>query len=453
MALIGMTARGAIGFRVIQILVCVACWLQPGRAAAQDHEHQHEAQTQASADGAWTWSTDANVIFGYNYQQRLFADFWAWESQNWMMASGQRKLGPGRFGVQGMLSLEPWTIGRLVYAQGADGRPQRLFAFNDARERKPLGGSPQTFQTGESYLGSPLINYQHPHDLLMNFGASYQFGTGKVKYLIGADLVGSPALGPIAFMHRESARNNPQAPLTHHYLDSTHITPGVIRTGIEIGPLMFEASGFRGEEPDEDRLDIDQPRIDSWCCAAAGVDRGRRSFQRHLKEPEWFDPTTSRASPPRFSNGASRRVAGATLAWGQNREILGALDGYLFEWDLQAAGWSSIYGRVETMRKEILSLGVHPRGLPPNSHPHIISDVSALTVGHVWNLPLRMGSSLGLGADITVFNTSPDLEAYFGSPRSYHLFLRWRPNRSMPAFINRLGRSGRGSWVLKEDFF
>ena len=117
------------------------------------------------------------------------------------------------------------------------------------------------------------------------------------------------------------------------------------------------------------------------------------------------------------------------LAWGQNREILGSIDGYLLEWDLQASRWSSIYGRAETMRKEILSLGVHPRGLPPNAHPHSISDVAALTVGHVLNLPIQTGGSLGLGADITVYQTSADLETYFGSPRSYHVFLRWRPAR------------------------
>jgi hypothetical protein len=442
MGFIGMTARQTIRFGAIQILVGVVFCLLPSLSAAQDDQHQHNAQAQPAAmdDGSWTWATDANVILGYNYQERLFADFWAWESQNWAMASGTRTLGPGRFSVQGMLSLEPWTIGRFVYAQGADGRAQRLFAFNDARERKPLGGSPQTFQTGESYLGSPLINYQHPHDLLMNAGASYQFGRGKVKYLVGADLVGSPALGPIAFMHRESARNNPQAPLTHHYLDSTHITPGVIRTGIEVGQVMFEVSGFRGEEPDEDRLDIDQPRIDSWSLRGSWR-KGPWEAQfssGHLNEPEWFDPydVTRFTASIQYNGAVASRPLAATLAWGQNREILGALDGYLLEWDLQAASWSSIYGRAETMRKEILSLGVHPRGLPPNSHPHSISDVSALTVGYVWNLPIQMGSSLGVGADITVYKTSTDLETYFGSPRSYHVFLRWRPNRSMPAHIH-----------------
>ena len=126
-----MTPQGLIRIVAIQILVGVVCLASPAKLAAQDHEHQqHDQQAQAVA-GGWTWATDANVIFGYNYQQRQFADFWSWESQNWAMLSGHRTAGPGRLTVQGMISLEPWTIGRLVYAQGADGRPQRLFAFND----------------------------------------------------------------------------------------------------------------------------------------------------------------------------------------------------------------------------------------------------------------------------------------------------------------------------------
>src|SRR2546427_365953 len=73
----------------------------------------------------WSWSTDANVIFGYNYQQRKFADFWAWESQNWMMLSGERVVGGGRLTLSSMFSLEPFTMAGI--------------------------GSPQLYQTGESY--------------------------------------------------------------------------------------------------------------------------------------------------------------------------------------------------------------------------------------------------------------------------------------------------------------
>ena len=91
----------------------------------------------------------------------------------------------------------------------------------------------------------------------MGLGATYRFDVGGVKYTLGADVVGAPALGPTAFMHRDSARDNPSAPLTHHYIDSTHITYGVLRSGVEIGQIMVEASAFRGEEPDENRLNIE----------------------------------------------------------------------------------------------------------------------------------------------------------------------------------------------------
>jgi hypothetical protein len=210
-------------FRSIQFLVFVGfLWAPPSRLAAQDHDHSQMNQAPATTD--WSWATDSNVIFGYNYQQRQFADFWAWESQNWVMLSGERKAGPGRLSVNGMMSFEPWTIGRLVYAKGDNGSAQRIYAFNANRERVPLGGSPQTFQTGESYLGAPLINYQHPHDLFMEIGAKYRLDRGRLKYTFEGDLVGSPALGPVAFMHRE-VRAQQSASAAHpslHRLDAHH---------------------------------------------------------------------------------------------------------------------------------------------------------------------------------------------------------------------------------------
>jgi hypothetical protein len=349
-----MNGRHVSRFHLIQILVLLVLLCAPSaRLAAQDHDHHQMESAPATTD--WSWTTDSNVIFGYNYQQRRFADFWAWESQNWIMASGARTLGAGRLSLMGMLSLEPWTIGRLVYAMGDNGNPQRVYAFNADRERLPLGGSPQTFQTGESYLGAPLINYQHPHDLFMEIGARYRLDRGRFKYTFEGDLVGSPALGPTAYMHRESARNNPQAPLTHHFIDSTHITPGVVTIGVGIGPMTFEGSGFRGEEPDENRLDIDQPRIDSW-SARATWQQGPWQAQfsgGHLKEPEWFDPydVTRLTASIGFNGTVASRPLSATLAWGENRELLtGPVDGYLLEWDLRVAKRWSLYGRGESMR-------------------------------------------------------------------------------------------------------
>ncbi|HUE87272.1 MAG TPA: hypothetical protein VMO26_14455 [Vicinamibacterales bacterium] len=113
-------------------------------------------------------------------------------------------------------------------------------------------GSPQAFQTGETYQGGALIDYQHPRDLLMALGTDLRVPTGAFAILAGVDIVGSPTLGPPAFMHRPSAAFNPQAPLAHHHLDSTHITPGVVRGGLEVSAWTFEGAWFRGREPDED---------------------------------------------------------------------------------------------------------------------------------------------------------------------------------------------------------
>ena len=184
----------------------------PAYAQADVDEPVHRDTT---AEQGWVWTGHGNVFFGLNYQQRRFLDASAWESQNWLMGSGERPLGLGRLTVDAMLSLEPFTI--------------------------EAQGSPQLFQTGETYRRIPLVNWQHPHDLLMGLGATYRWsrGRGVYGYFVGVDAVGSPTLGPGAFMHRDSARSNPQVPLTHHLMDSTHITPGVVRGGVRVRALTF----------------------------------------------------------------------------------------------------------------------------------------------------------------------------------------------------------------------
>ena len=373
-------------------------------------------QPPAPSPSAWTWTADANVFVGFNHQTRLFADFAAWESQNWFMGTGDRDLGPGRLTILGMASLEPFTVGKLVYAGGL---------------KISAGGSPQLFQTGESFEGVPLVNYQHPHDLIMGAGATYRIVRPNVAYYVGADLVGSPTLGPTPFMHRPSARNNPQAPLSHHFLDSTHITSGVVRGGVAPGNFGFEASVFRGEEPDENRLDIDQPRLDSWAARVSwrgGPWQAQFSGGR-LHEPEWFEPydMTRLTASIAFEGTVGSRPLAATMAWGENREFTpfkGISFGYLLEADFLATGATSVYGRAEKVRKQILGLGFHPKGF---GHPHVNADIDAITIGAVRDLPwVRLGR-LGLGADLTLYRMGPDMVLFYDGARSAHVFIRWRP--------------------------
>ena len=53
----------------------------------------------------------------------------------------------------------------------------------------------------------------------------------RVSVFVYVGLPGEPALGPPAFMHRFSGEDNPEAPIAHHWLDSTHITYGVATLG------------------------------------------------------------------------------------------------------------------------------------------------------------------------------------------------------------------------------
>ena len=98
-----------------------------------------------------------------------------------------------------------------------------------------------------------------------------------------------PALGPVAFMHRASAMENPMSPLAHHTLDSTHIAFGVVTAAVDHGPWTIEASIFNGREPDEDRWDFDFGALDSVLGAAvvsSARGMGVPSLVRPAEEPE-----------------------------------------------------------------------------------------------------------------------------------------------------------------------
>jgi hypothetical protein len=280
----------------------------------------------------------------------------------------------------------------------------------------------------------PLVNYQHPHDLVMGLGATYTLNGGRLRYVFGADLVGSPTLGPTAFMHRESARDNPQVPLVHHYLDSTHITPGVLRVGVVAGPLTVESSVFRGAEPDEQRLNVEGPHLDSWAVRAR-FDRGSWHAQvsgGHLSQPEPFEPfDQSRITASVSYEGAlATRPLNLTVAWGGIREFNGFngdTDALLMEGNYRATASSTFYGRLEIANKEILGIEFHK---PAFAHPHFFYLLDVGTLGYIRELPWTRQGRFGIGADLTLYRMPAELAQFYATSYSYHTFLRWRPNVS-----------------------
>jgi len=347
----------------------------------------------------WHWTKDASAFFGFNFQKREFRDFRAWESQNWMMAEGTHGLRGGMFRVVTMLSLEPVTMMTI--------------------------GSPQVFQTGETFQSAPLIDFQHPHDLFMALGADYTRTYRGVSYVIGADAVGSPTLGPTPFMHHASAYGNPAAPLSHHHLDSTHITPGVVRGGVTVLRWGVDGSWFHGGEPDERRTDLDLGALDSYALRLSWTQGPwvAQASAARLTRPEAITPydadklTTSVA----YTNPGAR-VTAWMFAFGQNREIHGNFEAYLFEATIKVATRGAVYARAESVDKDILDAGFHPRGV---FHRHRHSQVGAVTVGYLRNFVETKAGAFAAGADITRYSVPRNLKESYGSPTSYHVFLHY----------------------------
>lgn len=363
---------------------------------ADVQEHTTQDGTPSEARG-WQWQADASAFFGFNHQDRKFRDFSVWESQNWLMGTGERSIGKARLRLHGMFSLEPFTLRDI--------------------------GSPQAFQTGETFRGAALIDYQHPHDLLMALGTEVRVPARNTTLILGLDVVGSPSLGPPVFMHRASADVVPQAPLAHHHLDSTHLTPGVVRMGIEAHAWRLEGSWFRGREPDENRTDLDLGPLDSYALRVSWA-RGPWSAQASggwLATPEFVTPYDARRLT------GSLAYTGARLAWmaafGQNREIHGNLEAYLLEAVWRARPRDRFYTRVESVAKDILDVGFHPVG---TFHRHRQSQVGAATVGYVRELLQSPAGSVGVGADIRGHLVPSNLREAYGSPVSFHAFVRYR---------------------------
>jgi hypothetical protein len=402
--------------RLLLLAFCLVAALATAAAAQEPaHVHVEPASPQAPKPSrptdasAWQWGTEGVAFLGYNYQRREFTDFAEWESQNWLMTTGAGTFGASRVRLTGMLSFEPFTLQDI--------------------------GSPQVFQTGETFNGAPLIDYQHPHDLIMNLGGDFTRRFNETRLTVAGYIVGPAPIGPPVFMHRPSAAENPQAPLGHHYLDSTHITPGVVSIGIEHRGWMLEGGVFQGREPDEDRLDLDLGALDSYS--------GRLSWRRgpwsaqvsaaSLTTPERTSPYDANriTASLAYHRADSQQSVAWLAAFGQNREFYGNLEAYLFELT-KRAGRHAFYTRAESVAKDILDAGFHPIG---TAHAHRQSQVSALTLGYAHDLvpaTTRWGS-LALGADLTGYLVPANLKASYGSPVSFHGFVRYRGRAGQPA--------------------
>jgi hypothetical protein len=354
--------------------------------------------------GDWQWMLHGTLWAIANHQSGPRGDDMVYPQGN-IMLMGTRGLGDGgRLGVNAMLSADPLMGAR---------------------------GYPLLFATGETADGvTGLVDRQHPHDFVMELAVTLAQDLGDTgSIFVYAGLPGEPALGPPAFMHRVPGMDNPLAPIGHHWMDSTHITFGVLTVGVVSGPVKLEGSLFKGREPDQYRWNFDAPKLDSWSLRATVNPTANLSVEisyGFLKSPEQLEPDenetrliTSATYNRAFAGGDN---VATTAAWSTKTHGGHQLQAWLLESDWRFARANTVFGRFERVDNDELFVATDPRAG--------IWTVNQLTLGYIRDLPLTPWLKLGLGASGTVYAYPQALDTAYGhSATGFLVFARLRLGR------------------------
>jgi hypothetical protein len=466
-----MLTRAGIVVLFLALLPCAHAQGAMSASTLIEAEQQHSASgtgvepasTPApmlmSTHGAWTWMLHANA-FVADTQQQASSERGrdAFFSTNWIMPMAQRKLGRGVFTVRAMFSLEPATIGGRNY--------------------------PELFQQGETAYGNPIIDGQHPHDFFMELAAIYDLPLSHNTLLsFYAAPVGDPAIGPVAYPHRQSASEDPIAALGHHQEDSTHIAFNVVTGGLTYRWARVELSGFHGGEPTEQRW---QPEpspnghaIDSVATRltiSPAPDWSGQYSIAHIHSPEALYPNedqqrqtasvmyhhsfskTQPAKPKPVSSmpgmdmgdmpGMDMKATPATnsaapmhmpaepatdlsttLLWGRTRSLLdnSKENSYLAEALLRFSHTNYAWTRLENAGRSNELLLTPGTPLTPGFTEAPIGHVAAFSFGY--DHDLRLGTHLlaAPGMQFTVYHAAQKLQPVYGAtPTAEVFFVRFR---------------------------
>jgi hypothetical protein len=299
-------------------------------------------------------------------------------STNWAMGMAERPLAGGHLLLRSMLSLDPLTVHNSGY--------------------------PELFQTGETANGRPIVDAQHPHNFFMELAAelAVDLGNETVGYAYAAP-AGDPAIGPVAFPHRRSALELPQAPLSHHVQDSTHIAYNVVTIGAKRAGYGLELSGFHGQEPGEDRWKLGGGRIDSWALRGTWDPTPNWTAQvstAHLENPEALHPGNIQRTTASITHQtmlADGEIATSVIA-GRNDKHGHDTSSFVAETNWRFAPSSYLTGRFEIVDKDELSVDED------------VHRIKALTLGYTQDVYQTREFLAGLGGNVTVYGAPSELK-------------------------------------------
>jgi hypothetical protein len=231
----------------------------------------------------------------------------------------------------------------------------------------------------------------------------------------------------VAFPHRASAAELPQAPISHHLQDSTHIADDVVTLGISHGMWKLEGSGFHGAEPGENRWTVQQGAIDSWSGRlwffpsrnwSAQVSAGRLAHPEALEAGDQSRMTASVEYTVPMAGGAWS----SSLIWGRTHSTATGrnLNSYLAESVLPIRRGNFVTGRFELADKDELFV----------SQPALENStfrIAAYTVGYTRDLDLFRYVETGVGANFSVYSPPEAIQLYYGRrPVGGNIFVRFR---------------------------
>jgi hypothetical protein len=367
--------------------------------AWQPDSSRHEGLMTMSGD--WMLMGHGVLNLVYDHQSGPRGDDKAFAS-GMLMGMAQHPLGNGTLEFKAMVSPDP-LMGKRGY--------------------------PLLLATGETANGvDPLTDRQHPHDFFMELSASVSQNIGsKGSVFLYGGLPGEPAFGPPAFMHRESILDSPEAPITHHWLDSTHISFGVLTAGLVLDRFKLEVSRFNAREPDQHRWDIETGALDSTAVRVSWNPVRTLALQGswgRFKDPEQLEPGVNQkrlsASALWADEVAPGWHAAATLAWGRKSVEHHKDDAFAAEASVRHSGWT-VFGRGElTENRELL--GLHEHG------PAIT--VGKVSLGAVRDFRIAKHLSLGAGGLFAVNFVPSSIAPLYGgnNPVGAMAFVRLKLN-------------------------
>jgi hypothetical protein len=336
--------------------------------------------------GEWTLMAHGVLNLVYDHQSSRRGDDQAFAS-GMLMGMARRPLGDGTLQLKAMVSPDP--------LMGARGYPLLLASGETANGR------------------DRLIDRQHPHDFFMELAASVSQNVGANGSLfLYAGLPGEPAFGPPAFMHREAIMDSPEAPISHHWLDSTHISFGVLTAGVVLDRVKLEVSRFNGREPDQHRWNIETGPLDSTAVRLSWNPTPELALQGswgHFTNPEQLEPGVDQK---RWSASLlyAREIApgwklAGTLAWGRKSAGHHSDDAFAAEASLKHAGWT-LFGRGElTENRELVDLQEHGQAFR----------VGKVSLGAVRDFRIADQLSLGAGGLFAVNFVPAGLTPLYGA--------------------------------------